>query len=179
MFSQFLDIKPDDEGWTGATIALNVPGGIRAGMLAGDILYGDLSTTTPFGNNLHSVELQGKVIWEALEFGVSNPEFGKLLQVSGLKAVFDLSKPFNHTLISVDVLCRLCAIPRYETLDSETFYRVAMPDFLARGGDGFSMIANGARNLIVGPVDLVALENYVAKFSPFNVPQALGRITFI
>lgn len=160
---------------------MTVPGGIRAGLVKGDILYGDLVTTTPFGNVLHSIELQGKVIREAFEFSVSNENSLMLLQVSGLKVVYDMSKPVNSRVVSLYALCRVCEgnIPKYEPIDEEKFYRVVAPDFLARGGDGFEMIATGSRDTIVGPVDIDALTSYVEKFSPIGIPSLKSRITFV
>lgn len=176
-----MAIKPDNEGWTGAAISLAVPGGVRAGLTAGEIFYGDLITTTPFGNALHSVELQGKVILEALEFSVANPNSTITLQVSGLKVVFDMKKDVNKRVVSLFALCRVCEnnIPKYEPINDEKYYRVVMPSFLAGGGDGFTMIAAGARNPIVGPVDIDALTSYVERNSPLIMPAATGRIKFI
>lgn len=173
--------KTDGEGWTGAAISLAVPGGVRAGLTAGEIFYGDLITTTPFENELHSIELQGKVILEALEFSVANPDSTLTLQVSGLKVVFDMTRDAYKRVTSLFALCRVCEnnIPRYEPIEAEKYYRVVVPSFLAGGGDGFTMIASGARNSIVGPLDIDALTSYVEKNSPLIMPAATGRITLV
>lgn len=177
---QFLDIQPDDEdAWTGAAISLTVPGGIRSGLSSGEIFYGDLVTTTPFENLLHSVELQGKVIREALEFSVFNEDSLMLLQVSGLKIVYNMNNQPNNRIVSLLALCRVCDIPRYELIDDEKYYRVVMPSFLAEGGDGFTMIGEGARNTIYGPLDIDAVTDYVEKNSPLNIPPITGRISFV
>ena len=178
---QFLNINPENIGWTGATIALNVPGGIRGGLMMGNIYYGHLATTTPFENMLYSIELQGKVIKEALEFSVAKEDDWILLQSSGLKIVYDVKRELNNRIVSLDVLCRVCVydIPRYEPVVDENYYRVVMPDFLARGGDGFTMIRDNARNMVMGPADIDALNDYVEKNTPFNKPPMAGRVTFL
>lgn len=176
---QFLDIKPDNDGWCGATISLTVPGGIRAGLTRGEIFFGDLVTTTPFENLLYSVELQGKVIKEALEFSVANEDSLILLQVSGLRVVINMENQANNRVVSIDALCRVCVVPRYEPIDAEKYYRVVLPSFLADGGDNFTMIAEGVRNIIYGPRDIDALKSYVEKTSTFSIPSLTGRITFV
>lgn len=158
-----------------------VPGGVRAGLLSGEIFYGDLITTTPFENELVSIELQGKVILEALEFSVANPASTITLQVSGLKVVFDMKKDAHNRVTSLYALCRVCDnnIPKYEPVEDEKYYRVVVPSFLAGGGDGFTMIASGSRNPIVGPLDIEALTAYVEKNSPLVMPTMTGRIKFV
>lgn len=180
-FFQFLNIKPDsdNDSWTGATISLANPGGLRAGLTNGEIVFGDVITTTPFENFLHSIELQGKVIREALEFSVGNEDNLGLLQVSGIKVTYDMKKSTNNRIVSLLVLCRVCEVPRYEPIDNEKFYRVVVPSFLAGGGDDFSMIREGARNLIIGPLDIDALTDHITKNSPINTPFLTGRITFV
>lgn len=128
-----------------------------------------------------SVELEGEVIKEALEFSVVDEKSLILLQVSGLKVVFNMTnQPYNR-IVSLDALCRICEddIPRYEPIVAEKFYRVVLPSFLADGGDGFRMIGEGIRNIIYGPLDIDALADYVRKNSPFNIPPLTGRITFV
>jgi 5'-nucleotidase len=143
------------------------------------IFYGDLVTVNPFENSLYSVELQGKIIRQAMEFSVANDESSILLQVSGLKIVYDMKRDPNDRIIELNVLCRACDIPRYESIEDEQFYRVIMPSFLADGGDGFTMIGENVKNIIHGPRDIDALSDYIEKFSPFALPPVSGRISFV
>lgn len=149
--------------------------------MKGKIVYGDLVASTPFENLLHSIELQGKVIKEIFEFSVENENSKSLLQVSGLKIVFDMKKTVNNRVVSIEVLCRICEnnVPKYEPIDYEKNYRIAMPSYLAEGGDSFSMIPRNSRNLIIGPVDIDALTKYIEKQSPIIKPPLTGRITFV
>lgn len=180
-FDQFLDNTLDDEGWAGATISFTNPGGIRSGLSKGTVVFGDLVTTTPFENNLISIEIQGKFIREALEFSVQNSDSLTLLQMSGLRVVYDLKREEGKRVVSVHALCRICEdnVPKYEPLEDEKSYRVVMASFLASGGDGYSMIGDNALNQIVGQIDIDALTDYVEKFSPLSMPNALGRIVFV
>ena len=116
-----------------------------------------------------------------MEFSVANEKSLILLQVSGLRIVYNLQNlPYNRT-VSIDALCRVCDnnTPKYEPIVAEKFYRVSLPSFLANGGDGFTMLLDGARNTVYGPRDIDALNDYVKKNSPFNIPPLTGRITFV
>ena len=76
---------------TGAEIGVVNGGGIRVGIEAGDITYGEILSVFPFGNALSMVRVTGQQILDALEWGVhSQPnEFGGFLHVSGLTFEFD------------------------------------------------------------------------------------------
>lgn len=155
------------------------PGGVRAGLFPGKVIVADLFTTTPFENKVLSLELPGFAIREVLEFSVHEATNLHVMQVSGIKVVYDMSRKPYDRIIDLKVLCQKCQIPRYEDIDAMKYYRVAMGDYLAFGGDDFTMIPKNARNHIEGPLDIDALTNYVEKHSPINVPGVLGRIQFV
>ena len=70
----------------GTDIAVMNGGGIRAGLRAGEITYGDVLSVFPFGNHLRTIEVTGQQLLDALELSVSKlpEENGGFLQVSGL-----------------------------------------------------------------------------------------------
>ena len=59
---------------------------------------------------------------------------GRFPQVSGLKIVVDLSKPVGERVISV--------LADGAPLEDKKFYKLATNDFMAGGGDGYSMFDN-------------------------------------
>jgi 2',3'-cyclic-nucleotide 2'-phosphodiesterase (5'-nucleotidase family) len=147
----------------------------------GNITYEDLVATTPFENNLWLVAVPGLTIRQAFESGVSNSENLAVVQASGVKVTFDLSRdPFDR-IVDIKVLCQKCDIPRYEALDDKKIYKIVISDYVAEGGAGFTMfpgnIVPGSK--IIGLRDVDALANYIESISPINVPPALGRIKFI
>lgn len=152
---------------------------MRAGLSAGNIIMADLFTTTPFENRILSVELPGSAIREALEFSVSKVDDLHVLQVSGVKVVYDLSRQPYDRIVELKVLCQKCDVPRYEDIENQKYYRVALGDYLANGGDEFTMIPKYARNILEGPLDIDALATYVENNSPINLPGLLRRIQFI
>jgi 5'-nucleotidase len=178
VFSAFEETV-DDNGWTTAAIAITNAGGVRASLPAGSLSYSNLVATTPFENTADKMEIQGKYIREALEFSARNPSSLSILQTSGIKVVFNITKPRNERIESLKVLCRLCDVPRYDDIEDETWYRVVLNNFLLNNGDNFSMFRENGRNHKTGPVDIDALTNYVEKNSPITMLPPRGRVEII
>ncbi|MEZ0347943.1 MAG: 5'-nucleotidase C-terminal domain-containing protein, partial [Thermus sp.] len=122
----------------GVQIALQNGGGIRASIPKGPITVGKVYEVLPFGNTLVVMDLKGKEIKAALENGVSQWEqtAGRFLQVSGLRYAFDLSRPVGDRVVRVEVKAEKGYVP----LDLEATYRVVVNNFIAAGGDGFTVL---------------------------------------
>jgi 5'-nucleotidase len=56
-------------------------------------------------------------------------------------------------------------------------YRVTVNNFLAGGGDNYTVFAQGT-NRYVGEIDLEAFRRYLETFTPTN-PGPQNRITFV
>ncbi|GAB0090469.1 apyrase [Sergentomyia squamirostris] len=165
------------KGWIHAAISATNTGGIRSlPSTPGPLNYGDLVAIIPFENTLDSLELRGDHILEMLEFSASSTL--TWLQVSGMRIVFNMTRPIGSRVISVDLLCNECDIPVYEPIEVDRMYRFIMPSFLAGGGDGFYMVSDNKQNHVVGGIDIDAFEEYVAKMSPLMNPVN-GRITVV
>jgi len=63
------------------------------------------------------------------------------------------------------------------TIDAAASYRITVNNFLATGGDGFTVLTQGT-NRLGGSVDLQALEAWLAHESPLS-PPAQDRITLV
>ncbi|XP_060806709.1 apyrase [Amyelois transitella] len=151
-------------------------GNIKASIPKGSITRGMLFELLPFNDRIESFEIQGKYILQALERSVSDawayhPFKGPwVLQVSGLRVNYDLTKPEGQRISTAFVGQN--ATP----LNEEQVYQVTIPAFLADGGDGFSMFREGKKNVKVIGRDQGALLAYINKYSPLN-PKLDGRIT--
>jgi 2',3'-cyclic-nucleotide 2'-phosphodiesterase (5'-nucleotidase family) len=152
---------------SGADIAFQNSGGIRADIPRGRINLEQIYTTLPFDNLLLQMELTGAQIMELLEQSIARKR--GILQVSGLKVVYDPSKPDASKVKSV-------LVGEDEPLDPQRYYKVATNDFLAAGGDGYHAFKEG-KNLIYGGFLRDIFTDYVSKHSPVN-PQLEGRISF-
>jgi 2',3'-cyclic-nucleotide 2'-phosphodiesterase (5'-nucleotidase family) len=152
---------------------------MRTGLTKGNIVFGDLIATTPFENILNLVEIPGITIRESLEYSVSNTSSMRVMQVSGVKVVYNLTREPYDRIVDVKVLCQKCDVPKYEALDNFKIYKVVLAAYVAEGGDGFTMFPKYIKNIEIGSRDVDALAEYVAKISPITLPPTLGRIKFV
>ena len=110
---------------TNSEIAFQNAGGLRSDLPKGPITKGNVLDAFPFHNTLVSTYMTGHQIETILEQGLSL-ERG-LIQVSGIKAVYDLNRPIYHRLLNVEINGSL--------LELDKKYKVATQSFLAQGGD--------------------------------------------
>lgn len=160
---------------TGADIAMTNGGGIR-----GDRTYDagvkltrkDILAELPFGNTSVKLEVSGKTLMAALENGVSRVEkgAGRFAQISGATLVYDLSKEPGSRVVKAEI--------GGKPIDPGKTYTVATNDFLARGGDAYSMFKS-AKNLIdAASARLMATQviDYISAKGTVS-PKVEGRIT--
>lgn len=119
-----------------ADLALTNGGGIRASIPAGPVTLGDVYSVLPFDNTLAGVEATGADVLAALEHGVSQYpiDWGGFLQVSGVTFSFN---PDNAPGERVD---KSSVKVNGEPIELNRVYRVATNDFLAAGGDAYTML---------------------------------------
>ncbi|WP_030300877.1 bifunctional metallophosphatase/5'-nucleotidase [Streptomyces katrae] len=170
----------------GAQLAIMNPGGIRADLAYkaagaegdGVVTYGESYTVQPFNNLMNIVDLTGAQLITALQQQVSGPVNGanpKILQVSkGFTYTLDMTKTGADRIVVDSVKLNGAAIDPAKT------YRVAMNEFLAGGGDGFTVLKEH-KNKLVGVPDLEAFNAYLAKSTEAApiAPPAADRITVV
>ena len=121
---------------TGADGAIMNGGGIRTSIKAGEITRGDILNVLPFNNFVILKEIKGAEIVQALEHGVSlYPEVsGRYPQVAGITFSFAPEEEPGNRLIEVKI--------GGQELEPEKMYKIALNDFIAAGGDGYTMLKN-------------------------------------
>jgi len=119
---------------TDADIAFQNAGGIRTNIAAGNITLGNLYEVFPFDNTLVTMEMTGAQIIKVLEHGIQNNTIG-MVQFSGIKVVYDQDQIDNQR-IHVTLLDDT-------PLDLTRTYKVVTNDFMAAGGDNFTMFKEG------------------------------------
>ena len=158
-------------GVADADLAFANGGGIRASIPAGDVTFGDIITSFPFTNTLAVIEVTGEEIMAALEHGVDlfPDEAGHFPHVSGMTYKFDAGKPVGERIVE--------AMIKGEPLDEAKTYRLVTNDFMATGGDGYTMFDN---KLFVAEGGLLSdvLIAYFEEMGEVN-PDVEDRITFI
>jgi 5'-nucleotidase len=170
------DYKNDEGSWTYGTIAITNHGGIRTGLPSGEIKFDEIFMMLPYQNTIDSFELQGLHILETLEYSASAYKNFNFLQFSGLRVVYNVTEPVNHRVVSVDVLCRHCDVPRYQKLEVNRWYRVFVPSYIGDGGNDFTAMSKNRRNYRKGgKTDSEIVERYLKKLSPV-IYKNEGRI---
>jgi 5'-nucleotidase len=155
-------------------IAIINGGALRASLPGGAVTPGHILGTLPFQNTPLSANMPGAVLWQALEHCVANYGEGEggFLQVSGLRYAFKPANKPGRRITGAEVLGQ---DGQWRPLDKNALYRVVTVDFLARGGDGFSMFTT----LQWEEGDKLAndaLRIYIEQYSPVEAGLE-GRIT--
>ncbi len=155
-----------------AQIAFMNPGGIRDQLRyddesdePGSVTYAQLHTIQPFANVLITMTLNGEQIHKVLERqwrdGDQRPHV--LAVSSGFRYEYDPEAPLGERVepdsITLDG----------ETIDPDEEYRVTVNNFLADGGDGFTVLEEGS-DRVTGIVDLDALADYIEAHAPIDPP---------
>jgi 2',3'-cyclic-nucleotide 2'-phosphodiesterase (5'-nucleotidase family) len=89
-----------------------------------------------------------------------------MVQVSGLKASYDLSRPLGKRLVSIEV--------GGKTVDDNRIYLVATSSFLAQGGDLYETFLKAEQN-DSGILLADLLMNYLEEKGSVELPTA-GRL---
>ena len=157
----------------GARIAFINSGGVRARFepaADGSVTYGQIFALQPFGNTLVVLELTGAQLKAVLEqqFGPESPaEIANSLLIpsAGFTFAYDRNRPAGERIVSM----ALNGAP----VDPAATYRVTVNNFLASGGDGFSLLSQ-AKPVADAGQDLDALEAYISR--GVSVPPT-GRVS--
>lgn len=156
----------------GAQIAFINSGGVRADLVpapGGSVTYGQIFAMQPFGNNLVVETLTGAQLKTLLQqqfaSGTNTAERPNLLlPSSGFVFAYDLGRPAGDRIVEMRL--------KGKAIDPAARYRVTINNFMASGGDNFTVLAQGTDAVDAG-LDLDALEAFLK--SGATVP-ATGRI---
>ena len=173
--AQLASTSPTDFG--GAVVAFMNPGGIRADLICSapcsattpaPVTYNQLFTVQPFNNVMTVKTMTGDMIYRLLE-----------QQFTGANGILQVSNGFAYTWSPTQVPHVIDGTVKINgvAVDKTATYRVAMNNFLAGGGDGFTVFNEGT-NPLGGEIDLDAAVNYFMHNSPVS-PGPRNRITQI
>jgi len=147
---------------TGDEVAIMNNGGIRTGLPAGKVTYGDLFQVQPFQNTLVRLVLSGRQLLAALEHALEAS--GPRANISGLRVRYDAVAPQGHRIVTA-------TLDDGRAVHSDSAYRVTANDFMVAGGSGFAMLRTAASSEDTGIVDLEALIDYLAaRPQPVTAP---------
>jgi 2',3'-cyclic-nucleotide 2'-phosphodiesterase (5'-nucleotidase family) len=137
----------------GTDLAFIHSGSLRKDIPGGNVRLVDLLDTYPFVDDVIIKEMSGEQIKRALEQSFTL-ERG-LLQVSGLSITYDLTQPEGQRLVSLERNGQAVA-------DSDRF-TVAVPGFVAEGGDLYDVFAESEAISKVGKVSDMMADYFTSR----------------
>lgn len=157
-----------------ADAAITNGGGIRANRLyepGTQLTRKDVITELPFGNVVMLLSLTGTQIRAALENGVSQvaEKAGRFPQVSNIRFSYDLTRERGQRITEIAI--------GGTPLDERRTYKVAVPDFLQVGGDGYTVLKEG--KVLIDASGATLLANAVIAYIEARkevAPVVEGRI---
>jgi 5'-nucleotidase len=168
--AQLAATRADTKG--AAVIAFTNPGGVRTDIPRKDdgaVTYADVFASQPFRNQLVTLTLTGVQIKNMLEQQWLDPKRPRILQVSkGFNYTWDGAKPYGDRVVADRMSLN------GQRVDPAMSYRVTVNNYLAVGGDGFTVLKEGNAQQF-GIYDVDALYAYFQANSPIS-PAQPGRI---
>lgn len=153
-----------------AVVSFMNAGGIRSDINVGDITYGEAFNVQPFANVLTTMDMTGADIEAVLE-----------QQFTGANGILQIPASLTYDRCNTLPACAGNRVQNVRIngvlLDPGATYRVTVNNFLADGGDGYSVFRNGT-NRYVGEIDLDAFARYVEFLETVN-PGPQNRITLV
>jgi 5'-nucleotidase len=153
-----------------AVISFMNAGGIRADINAGPITFGEAFNVQPFANVLVTMDMTGANIEAVLE-----------QQFTGGNGILQIPASLTYDRCNTLPACtgnrvqniRIGGVP----LDPAATYRVTVNNFLADGGDSYTVFRTGT-NRFIGEIDSDAFSRYIEFLVNVN-PGPQNRITLI
>src|SRR3981081_1896367 len=169
--AQLAATRADTNG--GAVVAFTNPGGVRTALSKkedGAVTYADVFASQPFRNQLVTLTLTGAQIKNMLEQQWLDPKRPRILQVSkSFNYAWDNAKPYGDRVGAESMSLN------GQRGDPARSYRVTVNNYLAVGGDGFTVLKEGTGQQF-GTYDVDALYGYFQANSPI-APATADRIT--
>jgi 5'-nucleotidase len=169
---------PTDFG--GAVAAFMNSGGVRAGLLfdqisggeqPGEVTYSEAFTVQPFGNTIVVKTCTGQQIYDVLNQQFDNPAAGSnRIMLPSANVHYQWTTTGGPHVVDGSVSFDGGAT----FIDKTASYRVAMNNFMADGGDNYTVFRSCTEPL-GGEVDLDAFGRYLGAHSPLD-PPPLNRI---
>lgn len=151
---------------TGSDVAFMNAGGLRDDLPAGAITIGDVQDAFPFFNTVAVQQMTGAQVAAILEQGFTL--LRGMIQVSGLRARYDLERPVGERLVNLEIGGR--------PMVPDQLYRVASNSFLAEGGDLYEgFLCCEWIDSVDQDVAQVIIDDLSSRRTPVPVPER-GRL---
>lgn len=158
-----------------ADVALLNPGGLRAELPSGDLTFGAIYEVLPFDNTIATLNVTGEQLKRLLTAAYNGHK--GVFQESGLEIQLGAC-PGQGRL-------KAATLADGAPIQPEAHYRVVMPDFLARGGDGLGPVVTSlpAESIDLGMARPLGFRDalvawWVAQHASLRAPTP-GRVRFV
>jgi len=159
-------------------VALQNAGGIRASIAAGNVTVGDTFNVLPFTNLVKRAPSVGATqLKQILEHSVAasttggSPQ-GRFGQVSGIRVVYDTSRPAGSRVMQVTMDDGTVLIDNFVVVNAGRRFSFATIDFSAAGGDGYPFAAAGFE--FENAVSTITYQEALASY--ISAPTANGGL---
>ncbi len=178
-----------------SSLAVTNGGGLRATIAKDEpVTKGDIIAVLPFGNIISQITVTGQQIKDMFTKSLSanlqvNKDTGELildeygfplleasggfLHFSGAQVIFDPTLPVEERVLYIGILNPETG--EYDLLDLDKTYYLATNDFLAAGGDGYTMLG-GAREEGPSMDSVFAAYLKTADLSAYEVINPYSRL---
>ncbi|MHA3846146.1 bifunctional metallophosphatase/5'-nucleotidase [Mycoplasma sp. VS276A1] len=126
------------------TFGLMNGGGLRENITAGEVTYGKMRGISPFGNRPNTVKVKGDRALQAIKYGLSKARSGGFSQLSSnVTYEVEINKELNPKTQKQEYMWKAkegSIKINGKAIDPEKYYYICTNDYLAAGGDGYSML---------------------------------------
>jgi 2',3'-cyclic-nucleotide 2'-phosphodiesterase (5'-nucleotidase family) len=164
---------------SGADFAFTNGGGLRTDLKPGAITRGNIISILPFGNVLVVKEITPEQLKTLLEYGygdMPNPQ-GRFPHIAGLAVDYAKFMPAGQRVVGLSINGLVLDLN-----DNTTMLKMATNDFLAAGGDGYTLLKSLKTTLEGDSLDLI-LERYIKSLPNQTVTSDIahieGRLGFV
>jgi 5'-nucleotidase len=140
-------------------VALLNGGGIRASLQPGDITFGSAIAVQPFNDTLVVMDVTGAQLKQSIEDIVEASRSRVLWVSAGTGYTLDPAKPMGSRVSDLTIGGR--------PVDPAATYRICVPSFVAKGGDGVNTLkTSSGYRYDTGVLDIDAFIEYLSTHTP-------------
>jgi 5'-nucleotidase len=158
----------------GTTMAFQNRGGIRGVLQKGPISIAQIEQILPFENYVVYATVKGDVIRRVVEHSLADGLGGHFADVSGIKIIWDKSKPSGHRVV---LILTDDGKGNYTKLDDTATYKMAMNHYNFEGGESYDF--KGATNIVKSKLRMADVLTAYLRNRPTISPAKPNRIVCV
>jgi 2',3'-cyclic-nucleotide 2'-phosphodiesterase (5'-nucleotidase family) len=155
----------------GCDVAMVNAGGIRAGIFAGPINFGDVVKVAPFGNFQTTCKMKGSLLLDIVIDSAyrtntdKTRRFGGHLLFSGLYYSYNPSPKVAKSKVIIEVAILNRKSGKLQLIDPRAFYKVGVQSYLFKGGDGYKQFQDGISNGDIADINEMGVPEDTALYN--------------